>query len=155
MKARRAARKTILVGALFAAACAHAPQQPDAAALPPTVESFFDKVRWRDLRAAAQLIVADRRPDFLKAAAKRQDDRDLTLTEFTAEDVRFSADGRKATVLVHVRWVRLPSATEQSEEVTSEFVWDAGAWWLARQESGPFGEELSAPYSTPSADAGA
>ena len=155
MKSRRAARKTILVAALIAAACAHAPQQPDAAALPPTVDSFFDKVRWRDMRAAAQLVVADRRPDFLKAAARRQDDRDLTLTEFTAEDVRFSADGKKATVLSHLRWVRLPSATEQSEEVTSEFVWDAGAWWLARQEAGPFGEELSAPYSTPSVDAGA
>jgi hypothetical protein len=144
-----------LFGALFAAACAHAPQQPDAAGLPPTVESFFDKVRWRDLRAAAQWVIDERRQDFLKAVAKRQDDRDLSVTDFALEDVRFSPDGRTATVLSRVRWVRLPSVTEQSEEVTSQFVWKAGAWWLARQEAGPFGEELSAPYSLPVEDAGA
>jgi hypothetical protein len=144
----------VAVGGLVAWACAHVPAQPDAAGLPPTVEAFFDKVHWRDFRAAAQLIVEERRQDFLKASAASHDDRDLTLTESTLEDVRMSPDGRSATVLSRVRWIRLPSMTEQSDEVTSDFIWRAGAWWLARQQAGPFQEQLGSPVSLTPEDAG-
>jgi hypothetical protein len=106
------------------------------------VESFHQLIRWRDYRSAARLIVPERRQDFQRARIDMKDDRDLTITDYEIEDVKVSEDGQRATVQSRIQWMRLPSASERTALVTSEFVLRDGAWLLERQLEGPFEGEL-------------
>lgn len=128
--------------ALVLAACATTSKKSNLEALKTTVESFHQLIRWRDYRAAARLIVPERREDFQRARLERKDDRDLTITDYELEGVELSEDGQRATVQSRIHWMRLPSASEQSALVTSEFVLRSGAWLLERQQEGPFAGEL-------------
>ncbi|HME90395.1 MAG TPA: hypothetical protein VKE49_03165, partial [Myxococcaceae bacterium] len=51
-----------------------------------------------------------------------------------------SADGSTALVISRMSWMRLPSLSETTQLVTSEFVLRDGSWLLARQSGGPFAE---------------
>lgn len=137
---------------LLAAACAHGPRRGTLESLKPAVETFHQRVRWKDYRGAAELLVPERREAFQKAVRSRNDERDLSITDYELEEARLSADGRTAWVESRLSWVRLPSVTERSEVITSEYVFLQGAWWLARQDAGPFAAELEAPYTPPPAN---
>ncbi|WP_343073614.1 hypothetical protein [Pyxidicoccus fallax] len=106
------------------------------------MEQFHQAIRWRDYRAAARLIVPERQLDFQRARIERHDDRDLTITDYEIEDVKVSEDGQRATVQSRIQWMRLPSASEQTALVVSEFVFRNGVWLLERQLDGPFEGEL-------------
>ncbi|MCP3138509.1 hypothetical protein [Pyxidicoccus xibeiensis] len=106
------------------------------------MEQFHQLIRWKDYRAAARIIVPEKRSDFSKARVELKDDRDLSITDYEIEDVKLSEDGMRATVQSRIQWMRLPSATEQTALVTSEFVFRDGVWLLERQLEGPFEGEL-------------
>jgi hypothetical protein len=130
---------------LFAGACAHGQKSSGLEGLKPTVEKFFERIRWRDYRGAAGFLVPERRAAFEKARAASRDDRDLTITDFELEDAKLSADGLRAFVAARISWMRLPSVTEESALMTSEFVYQGAGWFLASQDAGPF-PELAGPY---------
>jgi hypothetical protein len=132
----------VLLVLALGGACAHTKKNSDLEALRPVVESFHQRVRWKDYRVAAHYIVPERRQDFEKARREHQDDRDLSITDYELEDVQLSEDGQRATVTSHINWMRLPSVSEQSATVTSEFVFRDGTWLLERQLGGPFDGEL-------------
>ena len=136
------------------AACAHAPRSGGLETLKPAVETFHQRIRWKDYRGAAELLVPDRREAFLKARAQKNDDRDLSITDYQLEDARLDADGLRAIVVSRVSWVRLPSVSEKTEVLSTELVFRDGAWLVARQDGGPFVPELEAEYAATAPDAG-
>ncbi|MCU0695207.1 MAG: hypothetical protein MUC96_01610 [Myxococcaceae bacterium] len=131
-------------------ACATMRSKPDVEELKPTIEAFHQRARWKDFRAAADLIVPERRTSYVKARLKTDDERDLFITDYELEDAKLSGDGT-AEVVSKMTWYRLPSASAKTTVVVSVFVWREGKWWLESQEDGPF-PELAA---TPRADGGA
>jgi hypothetical protein len=125
---------------LFSVGCVTLPKG-DVDALKPSVESFHHRARWKDFRAASQLVVESRRAEFLKARLVSNDEKDLFITDFQLEDATMSPDTLSATAISRISWYRLPSSTEISKVVTSKFVWAEQQWMLESQDDGPF-EEL-------------
>lgn len=144
----------LLVSVPVLAACAHVPLSGGVATLKPAVETFHQRVRWKDFRGTVELLVPERREAFEKARKDQNDDRDLSITDYQLEDVRLVDDGMRAIVVSRISWVRLPSVSEHADVVTSEFVFQQGAWQLARQDSGPFVPELQPAYEWVRPDAG-
>lgn len=125
-------------------ACAAWRARPDMEALKPAIEAFHQRIRWKDFRGAADLMVPARRKPFVKARTKADDDRDLFITNFDLEDAKISSEG-VAEVVSKVSWYRLPSNVEKTATLTSVFVWFDGKWWLESQDDGPFPDLLPAP----------
>ncbi len=113
-----------------------------------TAELFHERIRWRDYRGAAELLIPERRERFTQALSARGDERDLSISDYELEQGRLSADGKSATVVSRMSWLRLPSLTEHSELVTSLLVRRGGIWLVSRQQGGPFASELGAELST-------
>jgi hypothetical protein len=123
-------------------ACAHTKKTSDLQSLRPAVEAFFKRVRWKDYRVASRYIVPERRQDFERASRERQDERDLAITDYEILDVELAEEGQRAIVTSRMQWMRLPSVTEQTDTVTSEFIYQNGTWFLERQLGGPFDGDL-------------
>lgn len=140
-------RAPLLLLPLFAA-CATV-GKPDADALKPTIEAFHKGIRWKDFRASAELIAPERRASFLKGRSRANDDRDLTISDFSQEDAVIDPDLTTARVVSKMAWFRLPNTTEQTATVTSVFVWREGRWLLESQDEGPFPELKPAPERVP------
>jgi hypothetical protein len=139
---------------LVFAACATV-HQPEIDDLKPAVEAFHRTVRWKDFRAAADLVVPERRDSFLKARAKLHDERDLFISDFALDDAKLSKTEGTATAVSHISWYRLPSSTERTETVTSVFVWRNDVWLLESQLDGPFDDLKPAPEKVPAPPPGA
>ena len=107
------------------------------------VEALYENFRWKDFRAAAPSLVPEKRDAFLAARKKHNDDKDLTITEYTLHEVRFNEDATKAKLVTEISWFRLPSPSQHSDTVENEFVWKDGVWLLERQDAGPFVPELN------------
>ncbi len=137
-------RTAMLWVALATVSCASV-SKPDLDELKPAVEAFHSRLRWKDFRGAADLIVPERRDAFLRARARLKDDRDLFITDFQLEDARTSPDQSVARAVARLSWYRLPSTTEESAVVTNVFAWREGAWFLESQDVGPFEELRPAP----------
>ncbi|MHA7629048.1 hypothetical protein [Corallococcus sp. M7] len=142
----------LMVALVLGGACAHTPPKSDLEALQPVVEGFHKNLRWRNYRVLSNFIVPEERKDFERKRRELHDDRDLTVTDYEIEGVKLADDGRRATVQSRIQWMRLPSATEQNDSVTSEFVFRDGVWLLEKQLSGPFAGELE-PQETPPQEA--
>jgi hypothetical protein len=125
---------------LAATSCATV-SKPDLDDLKPAVEAFHQRLRWKDFRGAADLIVPERRDGFIKERARLKDDKDLYITDFQLEDAKTSPDQAIARAVSRLSWYRLPSTTEETATVTNVFAWREGAWLLESQDTGPF-EEL-------------
>jgi hypothetical protein len=110
--------------------------------LRPVVEDFHQRIRWKDFRGAAKYLVPESREGFLRARAERHDDRDLSITDFELLDVQLAPDGMRATVVTRMQWMRLPSPSEQTATVTSDYVFRDKAWLLERMQEGPFAGEF-------------
>ena len=121
------------------AACATV-KTPDAEELKPAVEAFHQRVRWKDFRGAAELIVPERRDGFVKGRSKLNDDRDLFITDFQLEDAQVLPDAQLARVVSQMSWYRLPSTSEKNVTLTSVYAWREGHWMLESQDEGPFDE---------------
>ena len=133
----------LLLLSTLSGACSHTQDKAvRVESLRTVVEGFHQRVRWKDYRTAARFIVPERRQDFERARRELNDERDLSITDYEVEDVSLSEDGLRATITSRFQWMRLPSVTEQSATVISEFVWREGGWLLERQEQGPFAGEL-------------
>ena len=143
----RIIRSAPLLAALCVA-CAHTPEapKPDPAAVKLAAETFHRKARWKDFRGAAAMVVPDRRAQFVAACERRKDERDLEISDYELLDLRLDPSGDRAIVVSHVSWLRLPSLTEKTDTVTTEVVREGDVWLVARQDRGPFAEELGAPY---------
>jgi hypothetical protein len=135
----------IVLGCLFAG-CAHSTLANAISGLKPTAESFFERARWRDFQGAKELLVPEKRDAFSAARIRLRDDRDLSIADYEMLEARLEPDGKRAVVVTRMSWARLPSLTENSETVVSEFVAVGAQWLLARQTGGPFQPELGAPY---------
>lgn len=142
------------LAALILGACAHGPKSSTAEEIRSAADSFHQHVRWKNFRGAAELLVPERRERFEQALRARGDERDLSIFDYELEQERISPDGSSAIVVSRVSWTRLPSVTEKTELVTSELVRRQGAWLVARQQGGPFAQELGAELA-PKAAAGA
>lgn len=122
--------------------CAHTKKKSDLETLRPVVESFHQRVRWKDYRIATRFIVPERRQDFERARREKQDERDLSITDYEIEEVEVVEEGERAIVTSRIKWMRLPSVSEQSDTVTSEFIYREGKWLLEKQSGGPFDGDL-------------
>ncbi len=131
----------LLVGSALSG-CAHS-KSDTADQLRRTADQFHKLVRWNDLRGASELLTADRREAFLDEVSKYRDERDLKVTDYELEDLKLNADGKSGTVVAKMSWYRLPSVTQEEEKVVSHFVERNGAWFIDRQERGPFSRVLS------------
>jgi len=130
-------RTALLWVALASASCATV-SKPDLDELKPAVEAFHQRLRWKDFRGAADLIVPERREAFIRARTRLKDDKDLFITDFQLEDARTSPDQAVARTVARLSWYRLPSTTEETAVITNVFAWRQGAWLLESQDSGPF-----------------
>jgi hypothetical protein len=137
-------RRLIVVWALAASGCATI-RPPDLEELKPAVEAFHQRVRWKDFRAAAELMVPEHRDAFIKARAKLKDEKDLFVTDFQLEDAKLAPDRNVALAVSKLSWYRLPSMTETTATVTSTFVWRENQWMLECQDDGPFDDLRAAP----------
>ena len=134
---------------LVALACATVPKRGTTESLKSSVETFHQRIRWRDFRGASELVLAERRDRFLAARATHHDDKDLSITDYQLEDMRLATDGLSAAVVSRIGWMRLPSVSEVSDLITSTWVFRGGTWYLARQDVGPFDPELEDPLEAP------
>jgi hypothetical protein len=132
---------------LLASGCAHDVKRADPAALQSTAEQFHERIRWRDFRGASELLVPERRDAFL--SARKADEKDFSVTDYEVGTAKVGPVRTHAEVKSRLKWVRLPSATENDAELTTELVDYHGTWLLARQQGGPFDAELGAPYVGP------
>ena len=132
----------VLLVLTLGGACAHTQKKSDPQSLRPVVENFHKRVRWKDYRFAARYIVPERRQDFERALRERKDERDLDITDYEIEEVQFVQEGERAIVTSRFKWTRLPSMSEQTDIVTSEFVYREGTWLLEKQQGGPFDGDL-------------
>ena len=132
----------LLLLALLGGACAHTPKGTGLEGLKPVVEDFHKRIRWKDFRGAARHIVPESREQFVRARSDQQDERDLSITDFEILEIALAEEGLNATVTTRLQWMRLPSASEQTATISSEFVFRDGAWLLERMEGGPFAGEL-------------
>jgi hypothetical protein len=138
-------RQLAIVVCLLHSGCATLLGKGDIEELKPAIESFHQKLRWKDFRVAAEGLVPERRTSFIKARVKTNDERDLFITDFQLEDARISDDVMKADAVSTIKWYRLPSTTEETATVTSMYVWRDKRWLLESQDSGPFPDLLPAP----------
>jgi len=106
------------------------------AKLKSTYEDFELKARWSESAAVAQLLVPERRNQFL--AARARDGSNLNITDIELVNVVASEDGERATVTSRWRWFRLPSTSEQAQESTSVWVARSGEWLLESMQGGPY-----------------
>jgi hypothetical protein len=133
----------VLLVLALGGACAHTLKKTsDLQSLRPVVEGFHQRVRWKDYRLAALYLTPERRQDFERGIRERQDERDLSITDYEIEGVQFAEEGQRAIVTSRIQWMRLPSASERTDTVTSEFIYRDGTWLLERQLGGPFDDEL-------------
>lgn len=127
---------------LLSAGCAHLP--PDLEELKPTVEAFHQRLKWRDFRGAAEIIVPEKRAAFVRGRVKDHDEEDFQVSEYQLEDAVLSPDKSVALVVSKLAWVKMPSISEQRVTLTNKFVWRDKAWFLESQDTGPFKELLPA-----------
>ena len=106
------------------------------AKLKSTYEDFELKARWGEAAAAAQLLVPERRSQFL--AARALEHSDLNITDIELLNVVSSDDGSHATVISRWRWYRLPSTSEQVSESKGLWVARSGEWLLESMQGGPY-----------------
>ena len=135
--------RTVLLSMIFLTGCLTSRQRGDVEDLKPTVESFHRHLRWRDFRGASDFMIKEKRAGFLHARLERNDDRDLTVSDYQLEDCVVAADVRTATCVSRLMWFRLPSPSESSDVITSVFIWDGRNWRLKSQDKGPFQPELA------------
>jgi hypothetical protein len=135
-------RATLLLLCVLVA-CAHSPRGASTETLKHAAEELHQRARWRDWRGVAELVSPERREAFLAARKRGNDERDLTLTDYDILDVRISDTRVRGLVISRIAWIRLPSVTEQHEEVSSRFEFMNGAWFLDSQEGGPFAKDLA------------
>jgi hypothetical protein len=109
---------------------------PSVSTLKSTYEEFELRVRWADAGAAAQMIVPERRAAFL--AARTRDAADLSLTDVELIDVSVADDTQKAVVTSRYKWIRLPSASEKTDDAKSTWVVRGNDWFLESMQGGPF-----------------
>lgn len=123
-------------------ACSHTPFTAGPDQLKTASEEFERSIRFQDYGGASSLIVPAKRAAFL--AARRKEGGDLTITDMELIDVQMAPDGKRAMVISRMRWVRLPSVSEVTAEVTEQ--WDVvnNSWLLASLSGGPF-REIATP----------
>lgn len=136
-------KRLLLLALAGLSACAHVREKGDLEDLKPTLEAFHQRLRWRDYRGAADFLVAERRTSFTRARLARNDDRDLSFTDYQLEDCDISKDVKTASCVSRMGWIRLPSPSEEQAVVTSVWTWDGYAWRLKSQDGGPFQPELA------------
>ncbi|MFL5322524.1 MAG: hypothetical protein ACJ790_22885 [Myxococcaceae bacterium] len=133
----------------FLTACAHAQRANSADALKKAADTFHQRIRWKDFRSAAELIVPDRREKFIEAREQMNDERDLTISDYDLEEEELAEDGKSGKVVSRIAWMRLPSLSEKTETVRSYFYLHNGAWLLGRMDRGPFADVLGSEYTPP------
>jgi hypothetical protein len=123
-------------------ACSHTPFTVGPDQLKTASEEFERSIRFQDYGGASSLIVTSKRAVFL--AARRKEAGDLTITDMELIDVQMAPDGKRAQVISRMRWVRLPSVSEVTAEVSEQWEVVNNAWLLSALTGGPF-REIATP----------
>lgn len=134
---------------IIAAGCAHTQRANAVDGLKRSADMFHQRARWKDYRSAADLIVPDRREAFLKAREELNDEKDLSISDYDLEQLTLAEDGKSGRIVSRISWMRLPSLSEKTETVRSDFYLINGEWLLGRQDRGPFADALSEEYVVP------
>src|SRR5690242_5137621 len=97
----------------------------DVDALKPTLEFIHGEMKWKNYRAVAKQVVPEKREAFTKACDKRDDEKNLFVTDYQLEDCTVNAsDQTMAVCMSKVSWYRLPSATEKTVTVATTLKWE-------------------------------
>jgi hypothetical protein len=96
-------------------------------------DAFARALRWSDLRNLSQRVASDRQAEFLKLAARGEDN--LKVTDYELQDVQAGTD--KAIVHSRVSWYREPSIVAKTESMTILWERKGGTWLIASILGGP------------------
>jgi hypothetical protein len=96
-------------------------------------DAFSRDIRWSDLQGLAQRVAPERRPEFLKLAARSEDN--LKVTDYELQDVQAGSE----TAIVHSRvtWYREPSIVAKTQSMTILWERKSGSWLIASMVGGP------------------
>ena len=100
------------------------------AALRDIATQFALDLRWQRYRSCANVIVPEVQDAFRSRIVERGDD--LRVTEISIVGVEFSKDSFSATVRVSVRWVLMPSISEQRAVLEQRWEDRKQGWLLSR-----------------------
>jgi hypothetical protein len=116
----------------------------DVSTLKPTMETFHEGMKWKELRRLADSLLPERRDAFDKACKARDDEKNLFVTEYELEDCKVKQpEGIEATCYSKVTWYRLPSINAKTVSVATTLRWKSNQWFVDKQSDGPFAEDLS------------
>ena len=96
-------------------------------------DSFARSFRWGDLRSLSQRIVPERQQEFLRLAARQEDD--LKVTDYELQDVQAGSD--KAVVQSRVTWYRQSTLVTKSELMAVLWERKGNTWMIGSIMGGP------------------
>jgi len=116
----------------------------DVSTLKPTMETFHENMKCKELRRITATLLPERRDAFEKACRARDDDKNLFVTEYELEECKVQQpEGVEAVCYSKVTWYRLPSANAKTVSVATTLRWKGNLWFVDKQSDGPFAEDLS------------
>src|SRR5579863_6895212 len=83
---------------------------PTADELRHSAEKFDRGLQW-DLRGASQILAPVARQLFLADIARRDDEKNLKVSDVELEDLVIAKDGKSATVTTKLTWYRMPDVS--------------------------------------------
>jgi len=134
------------VAALLAVGCATLfPPTPDE--LKRSAERFDRQIQWADLRGAALNLTPVARELFLADVARRDDERNLKVTDIEVEDMQIAKDGKTAFVTAKLTWYRMPQVSAKTERMVTHWEVRDNFWVMTQIDGGPIA--VKGPGKTP------
>ena len=99
-------------------------------ALGATADQFTQALRWQRFDLCQRALAPEVKDTFRRRFVERAEELRFTDVEISGVDV--AEDGRSATVRARVRWLLLPSITEQQSTLEQRWEDRANGWVLAR-----------------------
>ncbi len=122
----------------------------DVELLRPTLDAFHSRMRWKDFAQIPSQLVFEKREAFVTASNKRDDEKNLFVTDYQLEACDVKPDDQTIAICMSkVSWYRLPSVATKTVVVATTLKWQGGQWLIDRQSDGPFAEELSLSAPAP------
>jgi hypothetical protein len=123
--------RSALALVLLVPACAHQ-HRSALERLQEAVDGYNHAFRWKNYERAAMFLPNDLRATFI--AAYEDDEDSLQVEDFAIRKVDLHSDQR-ATVLVRLRYMLLPSVVVQSTNLTQHWAEIEGQWILESEEN--------------------
>jgi hypothetical protein len=111
------------------------PPTPDE--LKHSAERFGRQVQWSDLRGAALNFTPMARAIFVAETTKRDDEKNLKVTDVELEDMVIAKDGKSAVVTTKLTWYRMPDLSTKTERMVMHWEVRDNFWVLTQIDGGP------------------